>query len=179
MVHRFLTANRLGWFSVVFVVLAFQIIVPSLCSECDQQQQVFSFGLNGYGQLGDGTNTTRKIPVAVDSSGILNGKSIIAISGGLHSLVLSCESEYWLKMFETLFRTLKFFVLFCFVFPPPHKATGQVFGFGYNEFGQLGEGTNTNRLLPVAVDTSGVLNGKTITDISAGAYHSLVLSCEI
>jgi len=56
-------------------------------------------------------------------------------------------------------------------------ATGQVFSFGKNEQGQLGDGTDTKRNLPVAISTSGVLNGKTITAISA-FFHSLVLSCE-
>ena len=58
-----------------------------------------------------------------------------------------------------------------------HTATGQVFSFGYNSNGQLGDGTTTQRNIPVAVSTSGVLNGLNITAIAGGYYHSLVLSC--
>jgi len=60
------------------------------------------------------------------------------------------------------------------VFP----ATGRVFAFGSNNLGQLGDGTFIERKAPVAVNTSGVLNGLTIIAIAAGNQHSLVLSCE-
>jgi len=53
---------------------------------------------------------------------------------------------------------------------------GQVFSFGWNVEGQLGDGTNTNRKSPVAVDTSGVLNNLTIVAIACGSSHSLLLS---
>jgi len=55
-------------------------------------------------------------------------------------------------------------------------ATGQVFSFGWNSNGQLGDGTKIERNIPVAVDTSDVLNGHNITAIAAGEFHSLVLS---
>ncbi len=54
--------------------------------------------------------------------------------------------------------------------------TGQVFSFGKNYYGQLGDNSNTNSNIPVAVYSSGVLNGHVITAIAAGDYHSLVLS---
>jgi len=53
-----------------------------------------------------------------------------------------------------------------------------VYSFGYNGWGQLGDDTWIENNNPVTVDTSEVLNGKTITAIAAGGYHSLVLSCE-
>ena len=45
--------------------------------------------------------------------------------------------------------------------------TGRGFCWGRNETGQLGDGTRTNRLTPVAVTGSLVL-----THISAGLFHS-------
>jgi len=68
-----------------------------------------------------------------------------------------------------------------FLFPyslVPNAANGQVYSFGSNTYGQLGDGSWATQYSPVAVDTSGVLNGTTITAISAGYYHSLVLSGE-
>jgi hypothetical protein len=52
---------------------------------------------------------------------------------------------------------------------------GTVFGWGYNDEGELGDGTTTTALVPVAVDVSGALAGKSVTRISAGQYHSLAL----
>jgi alpha-tubulin suppressor-like RCC1 family protein len=43
-------------------------------------------------------------------------------------------------------------------------ASGQAFCWGYNSLGRLGDGTTTNSLVPVAVNISGVLAGKTVTD---------------
>jgi alpha-tubulin suppressor-like RCC1 family protein len=44
-------------------------------------------------------------------------------------------------------------------------------------YGQIGDGsTGTNRPSPVAVSTSGVLEGKSIFQITAGWYHTCVIS---
>ena len=51
-----------------------------------------------------------------------------------------------------------------------------MFSFGLNDKGQLGDGTTTQRNFPVEVVTSEVLNGKNVTAISGGGYHSHVLT---
>jgi alpha-tubulin suppressor-like RCC1 family protein len=101
---------------------------------------VWAWGYNYYGQLGDGTNTEkdavgRKTPVKVSS---LSG--VTAIAGGTyHSLAL--------------------------------KSNGTVWAWGYNsKYGQLGDGTNTDRNTPVQVSS---LSG--VTAIAGGSYHSLSL----
>ena len=56
------------------------------------------------------------------------------------------------------------------------KADRSVWSFGYNQYGQLGDGTTANRTLPVqvkGVGGSGVLSD--IEAISAGRYHSLAI----
>ena len=106
-----------------------------------------AWGSNYSGQLGDGTNTNRDVPVAVDASGVLAGKTVTAISAGnFYSLALTSD--------------------------------GKVYGWGDNGYGQLGDGTTTRRHVPVAVNTSGVLAGETVTAISAGAIHSLALTSD-
>lgn len=108
---------------------------------------VFSWGYNGVGQLGDGVGSDHSVPSPVDASGVLAGKTIIAIAcGDDHSLALD--------------------------------SGGNVYGWGRNYYGQLGEGTRIDRLSPVAVNAAGVLAGKTIVAISAGHTHSLALASD-
>ncbi len=113
------------------------------CLAAASDGTVFGWGSNAYGTVGDGTTTSRSTPVAVDMSGALLGKSVVAVSGGyFHSLALT--------------------------------SGGRVYSWGYNAYGQLGDGTTTQRVSPVPVDRSGVLSGKKVTAIS-GLLQSLAL----
>jgi alpha-tubulin suppressor-like RCC1 family protein len=107
--------------------------------------QVFTWGGNDYGQLGDGTNQEYLTPIAVQTSGVLKSKVIVAISAGSsHTIAISSD--------------------------------GLVFSWGGNDQGQLGDGTTTFRLTPVAVDNTDVLGHQNIISGSAGAYHTVVCS---
>ncbi len=106
--------------------------------------QLYTWGLNDYGQLGDGSTTNSSVPVAVSIPG---GATITQIAGGgLHSLALS--------------------------------STGQVYAWGYNGKGELGDGTTTNSDAPVAALAGAISPGTTITQIAAGAFHSLALELD-
>ena len=97
--------------------------------------------------MGNGSITTSKVPVLVDSSGVLAGKTVIAIAAGYyHSLALCAD--------------------------------GTLVAWGYNGYGQLGNNSTTNSSVPVVVDRAGVLAGKTVTAIAAGASHSLALCAD-
>jgi hypothetical protein len=101
--------------------------------------QVYAWGSNFFGQLGNGTTTDADLPVAVD---LPAGVRITAIAaGGDHSLALT--------------------------------TTGQVYAWGANTDGQLGDGTTTDADVPVAVPAP---EGVVITAIAAGTGHSLALS---
>ena len=105
-----------------------------------------SWGSNGYGQLGNGSNTSRTAPGLVTTTGTpLTGRTVIAVAAGEnHSLALCTD--------------------------------GTVVAWGENNSGQLGDNSTTDRLLPVAVVTAGTpLAGRTVVAIAAGAYHSLAL----
>src|SRR5205085_491230 len=52
---------------------------------------------------------------------------------------------------------------------------GTVVAWGENHDGQLGNGSSDSSLVPVKVNTSGVLSGKTVVAIAAGLSHSLAL----
>jgi alpha-tubulin suppressor-like RCC1 family protein len=104
----------------------------------------YCWGLNEYGNLGNGTTTNSDVPVAVDTSGALAGKTLTHISaGGEHVCALD--------------------------------TSGVAYCWGENESGDLGDGATADSDVPVAIDTSGVLNGKTLTQISADEEHTCAL----
>ena len=103
----------------------------------DSAGSAYCWGYNAYGQLGDGNTSASSVPVAVDTSGVLAGKTLTKISAGDDN---TCALD----------------------------STGAAYCWGYNGSGALGDGTTTSSLVPVAVDTNGVLAGKTLTQMSAG-----------
>lgn len=112
----------------------------ALCSD----GTVHAWGDNESGQLGDASGSDSNVPVAVDRSGVLSGKTVVAISAGAgHSLALCAD--------------------------------GTLAAWGSNAYGQLGDGTTTDAGAPVLVDTSGALSGKAVRAIAAGDSHNLAL----
>jgi prepilin-type N-terminal cleavage/methylation domain-containing protein len=116
--------------------------------------QLYAWGANATGQFGNGSTTGSSVPVAVDMSGALAGKTVTQISAGTDPI--SAGGGYSLAL----------------------TSDGQVYAWGDNGYGTLGDGTLTNRSVPVAVDATGVLAGKTVTQISAGYGHSLALTSD-
>jgi alpha-tubulin suppressor-like RCC1 family protein len=58
------------------------------------------------------------------------------------------------------------------------KDNYEIWTSGKNEFGQLGDGTTTDRSIPVRVHVEGsVLAGKKVSSLGAGYDHSLAI-CE-
>ena len=53
--------------------------------------------------------------------------------------------------------------------------SGRAYCWGYNFNGQRGDGSAANSSVPAAVNTSGVLAGKNLTQITAGDVHTCVL----
>jgi hypothetical protein len=105
----------------------------------------YCWGYNGTGQLGNNSTSTSLVPVAVDTSGVLKGKTIKSISVGQQR---SCAIA----------------------------SDDQAYCWGYGESGRLGNNLTKNSLVPVAVDTSGVLKGKTILSISVGEQTTCVIT---
>ena len=126
---------------------------------------VWASGNNGYGQLGDGTTTTRSTPVQV--SGLTNITAIAA--GWYHSLALRSDGTVWawgwngagqLGDGTTTDRSTPVQVssltnITAIAAGAAHslaiKSDGTVWAWGNNGAGQLGDGTTTYRTTPVQV----------------------------
>jgi alpha-tubulin suppressor-like RCC1 family protein len=103
----------------------------------DRSGAAYCWGRNNDGQLGDGSTDDSSVPVAVDTGGVLAGKTLTQISAGAG---FTCALD----------------------------SAGAAYCWGFNFNGQLGDGSTDDSSVPVAVDTGGVLAGKTLTQITAG-----------
>jgi alpha-tubulin suppressor-like RCC1 family protein len=111
--------------------------------------QVYGWGANTNGELGNGLTVGASLtPVAVSAGVIPPGTKIVQIAAGTnHGLALS--------------------------------STGRVYAWGYNVAGQLGDtptGSPMSTDTPVAVSPGAMPAGTVITQIAAGTSHSLALS---
>lgn len=163
--------------------------------------RVFAWGLNHDGQLGGGnTNELVFQPQMVATNGVLKGKKVTAIAAGsLHCLALTIDGRVYawgnndsgqlgdgttngsrvpvaVEAGGVLAGKVVTAISAGSAFSLALTSDGQVFGWGYNEGGALGDGTLTNRLVPVAVDLTGAPAGAPVTAVSAGANFGLALT---
>lgn len=122
----------------------------TMCAIVDGK--AFCWGRNRFGEVGDNSITTRYEPRAVTATGVLSGKTITDITSDGYDDDSTAHA--------------------CAV------ADGKAYCWGDNGSGVLGNNSTTDSRVPVAVYTSGVLSGKTITRIVAGQYHTCALTSE-
>lgn len=115
--------------------------------------KAYCWGRNTVGSVGDNSTTDRTVPTKVYDGGVLSGKTVTAISQDGY---ISPETGGYTHV--------------CAL------ASGKVYCWGENNYGQLGNNSTTDSRVPVAVVSTGVLNGKTIQDIKVGLNHSCVLA---
>ena len=143
---------------------------------------LWAWGSNYYGQLGDGTTTNRTMPVQ-----ILPGVAAIA-AGNYHSLALKNDGSLWawgsndsgqLGDGTTTNRTTPFQILTgittAVAAGSSHtlalQTDGSLWAWGNNGNYQLGDGTRTDSSWPKQILTG-------VVDIAAGFYHSLALKTD-
>jgi alpha-tubulin suppressor-like RCC1 family protein len=113
----------------------------------DTAGAAYCWGDNPFGELGDNSNNSSSVPVTVDTKGALTGKTLaqIAVTGE----------------FDT-----------CAV-----DTAGAAYCWGYNADGELGNGSTNGSIVPVAVDTRSALAGKRLTRVASGdGFHTCALN---
>lgn len=160
---------------------------------------VAAWGYNNQGQLGLGHQSASPLAGRVDNTGALVGKIVIAIAAGaFHNLALCDDGTIisWgmnnhgqlgtgdrqMRLAPVLVGPLGALagkrvvaITAGFYHSLALCDDGTVIGWGYNDEGELGDGSTATALVPVAVDAGGALAGKFVTRISAGQYHALAL----
>ncbi len=101
----------------------------------------YCWGRNDYGTLGNNSNTSSFVPVAVNTAGALSGKTILSVYTNQGAYYHTCALA----------------------------SDNNAYCWGVNWNGQLGDNTTSTSYVPVAVDRSGVLSGKTIKSINLGS----------
>ena len=166
----------------------------ALCSD----GTLAAWGWNRQGQLGNNSTTNSFVPVAVTNTGVLSGKTVVAIAMGAHSLALCSDGTVaaWGRNFygqlgnnSTTNSSVPVAVAFTGALTGKtvvavaaggsHSVAlcsdGTLTAWGYNAYGQLGNNSTTDSFVPVAVNLTGVLSGKTVVSVAAGQYHSIAL----
>ncbi|MFY9227989.1 MAG: prepilin-type N-terminal cleavage/methylation domain-containing protein [Candidatus Microsaccharimonas sp.] len=98
---------------------------------------LYCWGLNNYGQLGNNSTTSSSLPVAVSTAGVLSGKTINQV---VNSDYITCALA----------------------------SDTKVYCWGNNEYGQVGNDSTVNALVPTTVLDTGVLSGKTLKSLVYG-----------
>ena len=151
---------------------------PSHSMILDTDGFLWVCGDNRYGQLGDGTNTSKKFPVK-----IMDNVKYVSAGGG-HSMILKKDGTLWacgnnsygqLGDGTTVDRStpVKIMDMVAYVSAGRFhtmivKTDGTLLTCGLNNYGELGDGTNTDKSTPVIVMND-------VASVSAGDYHSMIL----
>lgn len=161
-----------------------------------------AWGGNARGQLGNNSTFNGMQPVSVNLTGVLAGRTVVAIAaGGSHSLVLCADGTLaaWgnndngqLGNHGTTGSSVPVLVdrtgvladktVVAIAAGRSHSlalcADGTVAAWGCNANGQVGNGGNADQLAPALVDTTGVLLGQRVVAIAAGGSHNLALCAD-
>lgn len=108
--------------------------------------KVYCWGYNGVGGIGDGSTATALTPVAVNTSGVLAGKSMVSVTVGGSGFTCAVDTA------------------------------GKLYCWGENDNMQLGNGVLTNSTIPVTATAWGLLTNKSVSQVTTGNDHTCVIA---
>lgn len=107
---------------------------------------VYYWGSNQWGN-GDGTTSSRTTPGLLTQVPRASGETILAVACGIGSM-------------HTLLLT----------------STGNMYAWGYGQYGQLGDGAKVDRTTVTAVPKPAAWNSDLVVSINIGQYHSFAMT---
>jgi len=161
--------------------------------------EMYAWGDNDNGQLGDNSSSSRLYPVLVYSvSGVggLLGKSVRSITAGYSdSAAITSDGALYCWGNNTYGQlgngtTISSQIPWPSIMPPGKafskvaagsshmvalSTDGYVYSWGLNVSGQLGTGSTASSYVPVALANAGVIETKHVTDIASGSNHALAV----
>ncbi len=165
--------------------------------------QIFAWGRNDYGELGDGTTNSQISPVEITSQFDLNeGETIIQIiAGAFHSFAITSDNRIFAWGLNTsgqlgnntvinssvpLDITSQFnlsidetiiFIVSNWSHNLALSSDGRVFAWGSNIWGNIGNDTTINQTTPLDITSRfGLIGEETVIDVEVSDYHSVALT---
>ncbi len=130
--------------------------------------QVWTWGRNAYEELGDGTTTPRLTPATVPGA-----TGVVTIGAGVYQTLAVTDGGAFFSWGGSPGGTAPSTIVAGYQHGLWLRRDGTLVGWGGNASGQVGDGSFTQRLSPVAV--SGLAG---VTNLAAGAYHSLAVTAD-
>ena len=153
---------------------------------------VWAWGYNSDGELGNNTTTnSNKALEVLNTSGTPLSNIVAIAAGSLHNLAVDSSGNLWawgyntdgelgdgttthhleaeqINLSGTTLKAAAGAVSACRFCSMAITSTGTALAWGSNASGELGDGTTTNRLTPVAIE-----NLTSVASISTGVYHAM------
>jgi len=160
---------------------------------------VFSFGWNASGQAGLGTTSfSVLVPTPIDTQNLAGKKIVQVAAGTFHSVLFADDGSVFSfgsnsfaqneigpgnsgALVATPINTdnMDGKKIIQIAAGSNHNLLladdGSVFGFGWNNLGQTGVGASDEYFIAKPIDSAN-LAGKTITEVAAASFHSLLLA---
>ena len=135
---------------------------------------LWSWGYNGYGQVGNGTKVDCFVPVNIDIPTMVAADEcwLQVVNGATHSAAITTYNNLWVwgnneygqigtgdtdtAEYLTPVQIPGYwrYVVVGYTYTIAIDVEGKLWGWGNNEYGQLGTGDTTERLTPVQIGTS-------------------------